>query len=228
MGELNVLAIETATSACAVGLAATTGLELTRVMAGERHHNEVLVATIADLLTQAKVAPHDLDRVVVDHGPGLFTGLRVGIATAIALAQGVGASLVEVSSLELLAHGARRDGVSGEFVAVVDARRGELFVQRFHLDDHVRALDAPLVTTPAALVATWREVQGTVTFGGDGLARYVDALAPLASQVATALNVPPVLEALRLGARREVVATVTPLYLREPDAVVNFSTRERS
>lgn len=224
---MNVLAIETATSACAVGIAATTGLELTRVIAGDRHHNEVLVATIADLLRQAKLAPHAIDRVVVDHGPGLFTGLRVGIATAIAFAQGVGASLVEVSSLELLAHGALRDGVEGEFVAAVDARRGELFVQRFHLGGDVRTLSSPLVTTPADLLASWRE-DTTVTFGGDGLARYVDALAPLASQVARELTVPPVLEALRLGATRDVVATVTPLYLREPDAVVNFSTRERS
>lgn len=228
MGALNVLAIETATSACAVGIAATTGLELTRVIAGERHHNEVLVATIADLLGQAKLAPHAIDRVVVDHGPGLFTGLRVGIATGIAFAQGVGASLVEVSSLELLAQGALRDGVAGEFVAVVDARRGELFVQRFHLGDEVRALSSPVVTTPADLLATWRESATGVSFGGDGLARYVDALAPLAPYIARELTIPPVLEALRLGATRDVVATVTPLYLREPDAVVNFSTRERS
>ncbi|HQT99586.1 MAG TPA: tRNA (adenosine(37)-N6)-threonylcarbamoyltransferase complex dimerization subunit type 1 TsaB [Acidimicrobiales bacterium] len=225
---MNVLAIETATSACAVGVATTTGRELTRVIAGERHHNEVLVPTIADLLRQAKLAPHAIERVVVDHGPGLFTGLRVGVATAIAFAQGVGASLVELSSLELLAYGARRDGVAGEFVAVVDARRGELFVQRFRLDRDVRALNAPVVTTPAELLATWREGAAAVTLGGDGLARYADLLAPLASQVAGELTVPPVLEALRLGATRDVVATVTPLYLREPDAVVNFSTRERS
>src|SRR5487761_1577262 len=103
---MNVVAIETATSACAVGVAATTGLELTRVMTGPRHHNEVLVATLADLLGQAKLRPQQVDLVVVDHGPGLFTGLRVGVATAIAFAQGVGAELVEMSSLELLALGA--------------------------------------------------------------------------------------------------------------------------
>ena len=225
---MNVLAIETATAACAVGLATANGLELTRVMVGERHHNEVLVATIADLLGQAKLRPRDVERVVVDHGPGLFTGLRVGVATGIAFSKGVGAALVEVSSLELFAYGAWRDGARGEFVAVVDARRGELFVQHFHLTGEVRAVGPAYVTTPEALLESWRVDQSPTIFAGDGLARYADVLADLVPTRSTALSVPPVLEALRLGVTREVVATVTPLYLREPNAVVNFSTRERS
>jgi len=224
---MNVIAIETATSGCAVGLLASTGLELTRVVAGERHHNEVLVQGMADLLGQAKLSPQSIDRVVVDHGPGLFTGLRVGIATAIAFAQGVGADLVEVSSLELLAHGAMRDGVSGHFDALVDARRGELFVQSFELGDEVTAVSSPFIARPEELAATWRDRPLKRHVGGDGAARYAQVFSPLALNVCGDLTMPPVLEALRLGARRGPVSTVTPLYLREADAVVNFATRER-
>jgi len=225
---MNVLGIETATSGCAVGLLASTGLELTRVMLGERHHNEVLVQGMADLLGQAKLGPQSIDRVVVDHGPGLFTGLRVGIATAIAFAQGVGADLVEVSSLELLAHGARRDGVIGHFDALVDARRGELFVQSFELSDDVTALTSPFITRPEELVASWTEHPLKERYvGGDGAARYAQILAPLAPSVLADLTMPPILEALRLGVTRAPVMTVTPQYLRDADAVVNFATRER-
>jgi len=224
---MNVLAIETATSGCAVGLLASTGLELTRVVAGERHHNEVLVQGMADLLRQAKLDPQSIERVVVDHGPGLFTGLRVGIATAIAFAQGVGADLVEVSSLELLAHGASRDGVTGHFDALVDARRGELFVQSFDLGDEVTALTDPFIVRPEELVESWRDQPLERHVGGDGVARYAQILSPLGVRVLDDLTMPPVLEALRLGALRGPVLTVTPLYLREADAVVNFATRER-
>ncbi|MDE3107126.1 MAG: tRNA (adenosine(37)-N6)-threonylcarbamoyltransferase complex dimerization subunit type 1 TsaB [Acidobacteriota bacterium] len=226
MGAMNVVAVETATSACAVGVATTTGLELTRVMAGPRHHNEVLVATLADLLGQAKLRPQQIDLVVVDHGPGLFTGLRVGVATGIAFAQGVGAELVELSSLELLALGAWRAGARGVFCAVVDARRGELFAQRFLLDAECRPLDEPRVTRPEELLAL-DELASADGFGGDGLARYDDVLAPLAGRVLRDLTGPPVLEALRVGPTRARVHTITPLYLRDADAVVNFATRER-
>ena len=225
---MNVLAIETATSGCAVGLLATTGLELTRVVMGERHHNEVLVQSMSDLLAQAKVKPQTIDRVVVDHGPGLFTGLRVGIATAIAFAQGVGAELVEVTSLELLAHGAWRDGVRGHFDAIVDARRGELFVQSFELGEGVSATSAPRISRPEDLVAAWAESGHPRHVGGDGVLRYAPVFSTVGLHVLDDLTIPPVLEALRLGARRHSVATVTPLYLREADAVVNFTTRERS
>ncbi|HEY7931990.1 MAG TPA: tRNA (adenosine(37)-N6)-threonylcarbamoyltransferase complex dimerization subunit type 1 TsaB [Acidimicrobiales bacterium] len=224
---MNVVAIETATSACAVGVAASTGLELTRVMAGPRHHNEVLVATLAELLGQAKLRPQQVDLVVVDHGPGLFTGLRVGVATAIAFAQGVGAELVEMSSLELLALGAQRAGARGVFCAVVDARRGELFAQRFDLDANTRPLDAARVTRPEELLANDALARADV-YGGDGLTRYDEVLAPLADRVLHDLTVPPVLEALRVAPTRERVVTITPLYLRDADAVVNFATRERS
>ena len=58
------------------------------------------------LLDEVGLAPRDVDRVVVDRGPGLFTGLRVGIATAIAFSQALGCELVGVTSLEMLAGGA--------------------------------------------------------------------------------------------------------------------------
>jgi tRNA A37 threonylcarbamoyladenosine modification protein TsaB len=152
----------------------------------------------------------------------------VGVATAIGLSLGASADLVSVTSLELLAHGASRRGTRGAFVGAVDGRRGELFVQTFSLnDDDVDSLSEPTVTSPAALVDEWVRRDEDVTFGGDGVARYDAEFRRLARATLLDQSVPPPLEALTLGETRSSDNAVTPLYLREADAIANFSTRER-
>jgi tRNA threonylcarbamoyladenosine biosynthesis protein TsaB len=225
---VNILAIETATTACAIALRLDSGEELEVVLDDDRHHTETLTPGIRDLLGRAHLAPKELDRVVVDRGPGLYTGLRVGVATAIGLSLAASADLVSVTSLELLAHGASRRGARGIFVSAVDGRRGELFVQTFSLpDDGVDSLSEPMVTTPASLIDEWMRRDDPVTFGGDGVVRYDAEFARLARATLLEQSVPPPLEALALGASRPSVNAVTPLYLREADAIANFSTRER-
>ena len=96
---MNLLAIETATQACAVGVRTSAGHEVARVLDVERRHTEVLVAGMSALLEECGLLPRDVECVVVDIGPGLFTGLRVGIATAIGFAEGLGCGLVGVTSL---------------------------------------------------------------------------------------------------------------------------------
>jgi tRNA threonylcarbamoyladenosine biosynthesis protein TsaB len=169
----------------------------------------------------------DLDRVVVDRGPGLYTGLRVGVATAIGLSLAASADLVSVTSLELLAHGAYRSGVRGAFVSAVDGRRGELFVQSFSLDDGVTPRSEPEVTRPDALRDVWTQREESVTLGGDGVSRYEAEFRTVPRATLLDQLVPPPIEALSLGAGRVPEDAISPLYLREADAVANFSTRER-
>jgi len=224
---VNIIAIDTATTACAIGLA-TNDTVLTRVLDAERHHTETLATGIAALLTECGLTPRDLDLVVVDYGPGLYTGLRVGVITATSLAQAVGCSLVGVTSLETLAWGAHDAGVRGELVCAVDARRGELFVQDFYLSDDHLATTEPRVATPDDVVAQQGDETGTFTFTGDGALRYHDAFAALATAHFFDQSVPSLRAALRLGATREPVTSLAPLYLREADAIANFATRGRS
>jgi tRNA threonylcarbamoyladenosine biosynthesis protein TsaB len=227
-GVVNIIAIETATMACAIALRLDSGEEFEVVLDSQRHHTETLTPGIRDLLERVGLAPKNLDRVVVDRGPGLYTGLRVGVATAIGLSLGASAELVSVTSLELLAHGASRRGVRGTFVGAVDGRRRELFVQTFSLNDNgVGPLDEPSVTTPAALVEGWASRDEPVFFGGDGVARYDAEFRRLARATLIDQSVPPPLEALALGETRPSDGAVTPLYLREADAIANFTTRER-
>ena len=218
---MNVLAIETATPACAAGLA-TDDLETTVVVDDERHHTEALTPGIRALLARGGIAAGDLDRVVVDRGPGLFTGLRVGLATAIGLALATGAGLVGVTSLELLAHGARRAGVRGTLVAASTVAAGRSSCR----PSTSRTRWWPS-TSPRSPRPRRREPPGVVerlTVTGDGAARYLEVFEGVEHFAQT---VPPALEALRLGRERPTSAEVAPLYLREADAVANFATRAR-
>lgn len=228
MGIVNIVAIETATPACAVGIRTTTGVEVTRVVDDGRRHSEALTQSLKALLDEVELIPRDVDRVVVDRGPGLFTGLRVGIATAIGFSQALGCELVGVTSLEMLAGGAFDSGVRGTLVACVDGRRGEIFSQTFLLGDVVEALDEARVTTAREIASAWRANGSAATFTGDGVERYrgdfeSTPLGTLFDQV-----VPSVHVGLSLGALGTPDEVVTPLYLREADAVANFTTRERS
>jgi len=225
--DVNVLAIETATGACAVGLANAQRQEI-RVLDLGRRHTEVLAAGIAELLHGMGLRPRDLERVVVDVGPGLFTGLRVGVATAIGLGEGLGCPLVAVTSLELLAHGAALAGLHATVVAAVDGRRGEVFVQTFRVgDEGVSAVDPAQVTTARNVVIEWATNGAPVVFTGDGVERYLSDVAAVPNGQVFDQRVPSVAAALALGERREPSERVVPLYLREADAVANFTTRER-
>jgi tRNA threonylcarbamoyladenosine biosynthesis protein TsaB len=226
MGVVNILAIETATPACAVGVRTADGTEVTRVVDDGRRHTEALTEAMKFLIAEVGLTPHDVQRVVIDRGPGLFTGLRVGIATAIAFSQALGCELVGVTSLEMLAGGAFDAGVRGTLVACVDGRRGEVFAQTFLLDQGVSALDDARVTTAQEIAAMWEE-KGPATFTGDGVERYRSDFENRSFATIFDQTVPSVHAGLSLGANRAPDEVVTPLYLREADAIANFTTRER-
>jgi len=137
---VNLLAIESATDLVGAAVVTSEGRIFERSHAGGRQHAELLAPSVDAVCHEAALAVADLDAVAVDIGPGLFTGLRVGVATAKALAQGLGVGLVGVTSLDVLAADAVARVAAGTMtgqvgdltvVAVVDARRGEVFVARY-------------------------------------------------------------------------------------------------
>jgi tRNA threonylcarbamoyladenosine biosynthesis protein TsaB len=136
-----VLGFDTATQASAVGLRLSDGRTLHArddPAAGEHPGHATRLLTMArELLAQANLSWSELERIAVGVGPGRFTGLRVGIATARGLSQSLGVQLVGVSSLRALGLAAAREArETGEAppagtIAVIDARRGEAFVAAY-------------------------------------------------------------------------------------------------
>ena len=135
---MRVLGLDTATSATAVGLLelAADGRELTAIERRDDppprtrpRHTSALLALAIDALDEAGVGWDDLDLLAVGTGPGTFTGLRIGISTARALARARELPIVGVSTLRSLASGAAAAAQAQDrlALAVLDARRGEVF-----------------------------------------------------------------------------------------------------
>jgi tRNA A37 threonylcarbamoyladenosine modification protein TsaB len=109
----------------------------------------------------------------------------------------------------------------------VDGRRGEIFVQTFQLGSDVRTGSEPRVAKPEDVADQWERLGEPVTFTGDGVDRYPSLTDSVGKGSSFAQPVPSVHAALSLGAVGPPSDVVTPLYLREADAVANFATRQR-
>ncbi len=138
-----VLAIDTATPAVTAGVVRAEGIEVLaeRVTVDARAHAEQLTPNVLAALADAGLTVTDLDAVVVGCGPGPFTGLRVGMATAQAYGHALGIPVHGVCSLDAI-------GIDtmGETLVVTDARRREVYWARYR--DGVR-IDGPAVNAPA-------------------------------------------------------------------------------
>jgi tRNA threonylcarbamoyladenosine biosynthesis protein TsaB len=122
-----LLAIETATDVCSVAVFRDGRLLTSSAERRPRIHAERLVPMIGELLGEAEAAPGDLDIVALSAGPGSYTGLRIGAATAKGMLFATGAQLVAVSTLEALAWQKLASG-GPHVAAVLPSRRGECYL----------------------------------------------------------------------------------------------------
>ena len=173
-----------------------------------RGHQERLAPLVALVMGQSGLAFHDLQRVGVTLGPGSFTGLRVGLAFAKGLGAALSLPVVGVGTLEALAQ-----PISGAVVAVIDARRDQVYLQAFVDGVAVSAPDALSLSDAMARLADLAGL-GDLTLVGSG-ARLISAALPSARLMA-ADHADPVAVA-RLASVRPPVPP-RPLYLRAPDA----------
>jgi tRNA threonylcarbamoyladenosine biosynthesis protein TsaB len=220
-----VLGFDTATPDTVVALTSDhlEPLELRHAPApGERPgHAAQLLPLAKALLDRAGLTFHDVERIGVGVGPGTFTGLRIGVATARALAQGTGAQTVPVSTLRALAEAAGHDG---PVLAVLDARRGEAFAAGYRAGDE---LIAPVAVKPERLASLGegRSEPGHAWLAvGDGAVKFRDQLEPAAMAVPADGHPSHRVSAVaicRLASRLPPVArdALVPDYVRLPDAV---------
>jgi tRNA threonylcarbamoyl adenosine modification protein YeaZ len=206
-----VLALDTATPASTAALVEVTADGLFGVAENRtvdaRAHGEKLAPEIAAVLAEAGFRPRDLTAIVAGLGPGPFTGLRVGLATAASMGQALGIPTYGVCSLD----GLGRAAGPGRVLIATDARRREVYYATYV--DGVRET-GPDVSKPAEVVVD------AARAAGEGALKYGDIFGlpveehllypPGAALVAIAAD------RIRAGAPGEVL---TPLYLRRPDAV---------
>ena len=223
---MNVLGIETATTEAAVALVRDGELIASARVAPTRRHTEVLFGLIDEVLLAARWKIQDIGGIACDIGPGLFTGLRVGVAAAQGFGVAGGIGVVGVTSLEALAS---MSGHEGTRAVMVDARRGEVFIQRF-----TGPAESPLAEGPPIALAP-RLLAGFINAGdivvGDGGSDAARALADLGAHHLPHFSAPSAEAIGRLGMAQATTAgwlrpsELRPLYLRDADATVNFATR---
>ncbi|HSV67233.1 MAG TPA: tRNA (adenosine(37)-N6)-threonylcarbamoyltransferase complex dimerization subunit type 1 TsaB [Mycobacteriales bacterium] len=219
-----VLALDTATPAVTVALAevgadavaaGAVNVLAVRVGVDARRHGELLGPAVRDVLAEATIEPRDLAAVAVGLGPGPFTGLRVGLVTAAALADALGIPAYGACSLDAIAG---RPGVP--LLVATDARRHEVYWAAYDADG-VRPA-GPAVDRPAELAAMLAEPRlaglGLAAMAGAGAERYAEVLGlPLRGPAYPdpGALVRLVADRVRAGAPAD---PLTPLYLRRPDA----------
>jgi tRNA threonylcarbamoyladenosine biosynthesis protein TsaB len=224
---VTLLGFDTSTSASAAcvllddGSASEVEPAPERLAEGPAHARELMPA-VDDVMRRAGVEFGDLDAIAVGVGPGTFTGLRIGIATARALASASGVALRPVSSLAALAEGMREaDASDDRLLPLIDARRGELFAALFAAGGE--RLWPPFVAAPEAVVERVREAGFGVRAAGDGSIRFRGVLEAAGigvdadesrSHVVRALHVCR----LALAIPDQPPEAVLPDYLRTPDA----------
>lgn len=218
---MTLLGLDTSTSAASACVLLADGESFEVAPGPERlqrppAHASELMPAVADVMGRAGVGWRDLDAIAVGVGPGMFTGLRIGIATARALAAANGLPLRPVSSLGALAAGIE----APVRLPLIDARRGELFGALYEGEE---PLWPPFVAPPEELAKRLQDEGFTPLSAGDGSVRFRELLEGAGVAVApddSEAHVVRALHVCRLGAGvpDQPPEAVLPDYLRDPDA----------
>jgi tRNA threonylcarbamoyladenosine biosynthesis protein TsaB len=205
------LALDTAIGACSVAVVRNGEALAVLSEPMTRGHQERLGSIVKAAMEQAGVPFADLDRIGVTVGPGSFTGLRVGLAFAKGLGLALARPCIGVGTLEALA---ASDPGAGLTAAVIDGKRGQLYLQVFAGGAALMAPDAlPVEIAAARLAELWRG--GPARIVGPG-ADLLAGVLPDAQVIGRAAPDPVALA--RLAAAKPADVPARPLYLRPPDA----------
>lgn len=202
---MKILGLDTSTTTASIAVLDGDRVLATATRNTHRRTSDVLVA-VDETCRTAGVTAHELDAIAVGAGPGSFTGLRIGMATGKGIAFATGRPLWAVSSLAALALEAPGDGV---IVAVLDARKGEIFAGTFDKrGGAVTSLGPERVLAPAGLEVP----EGAVVVGD------VPALCSVAAT-------PTAVSVIRLalaGSRADVLVAGAPTYIRASEAEIRY------
>jgi tRNA threonylcarbamoyladenosine biosynthesis protein TsaB len=218
---MNLLGFDTATAATAVCVLCDDGREFESVPSPERlgeppGHARELMPAVARAMEDAELAFADLDAIGVGIGPGTFTGLRIGVSTARALAHAADLELRPVSSLAALAEGIP----ASRRLPLIDAKRGEVFAALYE-DGELRW--GPVAATPQAVAKRAARLPDPPLSAGDGSVRFRGLLEAAGIRVEPSESGAHVVRGLHVcrlaaAAAPQPPEAVLPEYLRLPDA----------
>ncbi|NLP44907.1 MAG: tRNA (adenosine(37)-N6)-threonylcarbamoyltransferase complex dimerization subunit type 1 TsaB [Peptococcaceae bacterium] len=230
---MKYLTIDTTTKITALALAEKGKLVGEGFLHTGKTHSERLIPMLDQLLTAAAWKLAELDFIAVVRGPGSFTGIRIGIATAQGLAQVLKIPVFGITSLDTLAWAGR--GRSEEIVVLLDARKNEYYYARYRFLESRECVDGPKALSPQALLKVLTPMEQSFYFVGDAVPaaqKYLtEALGPRAIIPLEYQYLPrgayAVFEAWqqwpKIAAQtRSALSSVEPFYIRMSEAEVNY------
>lgn len=231
---MKILAFDTATKSCSVALTDHADLLAEISIVNTETHSRHLPSLIRDVCQLARIGLRDIDGYAVTRGPGSFTGLRIGISTAIGLAQASGKPIAGVSTLHALATQAADD--SRLVCPMIDARRGEVYCAVFRQrEHHFHIQQTERVLKPQEALAAIKE---PCIFVGNGATLYHSAIknmmrhnAHFAADINNTIRAATVawLANKRLvSGEMDDIMSFAPTYLRQSDAQISKNKRKKS
>ena len=232
---MSILSIDTSSQVSSVAVLSAERIAAEISMQGALTHSETLMPHIETALRMARVEKSELEGIAVSIGPGSFTGLRIGLASAKMMAYALHIPLIAVPTLEALAHHYICEGV--RLVPMMDAQKGNVYAQEFMweagLDGlHLREKHALSILPLTEVIAGLENAEQPVLLFGDAMQKKTALalptnvrLAPIHARMPRAACVG--LAALTRLARGEIDDPVTavPLYLRRSEAEVLWEKR---
>jgi tRNA threonylcarbamoyladenosine biosynthesis protein TsaB len=230
--DVLILGIDTATDRVSCAIGSHDGVVALVEATGGRRHAEAVTPMIAEVCRLAGVAPGDVAVVAVDIGPGMFTGLRVGLAAAKGVALALGVPMIGIPSLDLVAFPLRY--CPRLVVPVLDARRGEVFAGFYRqVPGGIQQVAEPAAMRPDELASELLARGEEALLVGDGARRYAEVFAgdprvELADGGPVHPSAGPLVQLAHARALREewvAPAALAARYLRKPDAEINWDVR---
>lgn len=226
-----ILGIETSTPVSSVAIGSELGIVASMSLSRGRGHAEFLVPAIRHIAEQAGIEMGSLAGIAVGVGPGLFTGMRVGVATAKSMAQALRVPIVGTPSLDLLAYGVRH--TSRLICAAVDARRGEVFAAFYRqVPGGVQRLSEYAAWPPERLAGELQARSEETLYVGNGALQYRDRLPHAKAEFASySLAFPSAAALVELALPRfmredtDPLLELEPLYVRKTDAEITWEKR---
>lgn len=232
---MKILAIDTSGPVAGAAVLADGRVRHAVMMDHGNTHSETIMPAVDQALSGCGFAPGDMDCIAVTAGPGSFTGVRIGVCAAKALAHATGARCARIDALEALA--ASQFGFDGIICPILDARRSQVYAAAFTfaagerpvriVEDRALAIDEYFDALPE---------QGRLLFTGDGVSVHEQRIRERFGD--RALVAPPQSRFLRAEAAAQLAAldeaawtepaALTPIYLRAPQAEREKAERERA
>lgn len=233
---MKLLAIDTSTDACSVAISINGELFFDHRVVPQQHGAQVLPMVDA-LMSEAGLKPAQLDALIYGCGPGSFTGVRIGVATAQGIALGAGIGVSGISTLQSIAQGCYREHGDKSVSVSVDARMDEVYFCEYQLDDNklMQPVSSEKIAPP---VDVQRHVSGVSvnTWAGSGAERYHDELRThfgVEHEHIRKACLPNAIDLLSLGApnvandKLQAAEFASPVYLRNKVALTTAERAEK-